>query len=101
MPDSDGDARLAELVDSGMSSAARATIVTPLENGVVRWVRHHADTAVDEERNHLVGVGIVVGVHRRRVTRNRSVASIPFERFISLDFGEPRARVVGLVDVKI
>lgn len=35
------------------------------------------------------------------MTRSRSVASTPFERFTSLDFGEPRARVVGLVGVKV
>jgi len=49
VPDSDGDTRLAELVDSGVSPAARVAVVIPLENGVVRWVRHQADAAVDEE----------------------------------------------------
>ena len=73
----------------------------PCSTDVVQRVGHHVQAGPGDVADQPVGVGVVVGVHRRGVARGHPARHAAPDRLGHHHLDEPRVVVVGLVAVDV
>ena len=90
-----------QFFDAGVAAADGIVVEAALQDRVVERIGHHVQAGASNIDDQPAGVGVVVGVHRRRMAGRHPPLHVEADRLGGEDLEEPGVLVVGFVAVDV